>query len=92
MEVKLSARALVGQQWKVKTTPITRKYGVRTGGAWAAKADCVAWPGEVGTVAEHTWTAASDGTPMSALFLEFSRGRQVSVDNADLADFLKVKS
>lgn len=89
METKLSARAQVGQRWKVKRNPITKQYGVRTHGAWQAKGDDHAWPGEVGTVVEWTWTT-TDGAPMSCLKLEFERGRAVSVDLADLCDFLIV--
>ena len=84
-----------GEAFKVKSTPITREFGFRVYGQSAA--DCKAWPGEVGVVVERKWTAASNGQPMSGLWLEFSRGRSVSLGsdeqffNGDAEYLIRVK-
>ena len=82
-----------GERYRVKHTPILRQYGVRTRGAWQAKGDDRAWPGEVGVVVRRTWTA-HDGSAMSGLWLQFERGRDLCVDSLSdeaLADFARVR-
>ena len=79
-----------GERYRVKSTPILRRYGVRTGGSWQAKGDDRAWPGDVGIVVERRWTA-HDGSTCSDLRLEFDRGRSVDAVTADLADFVRVR-
>jgi hypothetical protein len=66
-----------GEWYRVKATPLLRRYGVSVSGA-LDRADTAAWPLEVGTVELRTWTSRS-GEPMSALWLVFSRGRRVSI-------------
>jgi hypothetical protein len=81
-----------GEFYKVKRTPVTRYCGVRTWGG--AKGDENAWPGEVGEVVKREWTAW-DGSAMSGLWIEFSRGRSKCIDSLsddDRAEFLRVKA
>lgn len=91
METKLSARAMEGQLWKVKSTPITRKYGVDVHRHYCTEAerrmDNKAWPGEIGTVQRITW----ENNPEGSLALVFERERRVWVNSADLADFILVR-
>ena len=91
VETKLSARALPGQTWKVKSNPITKKYGVST--YRGVKGDDRASPGELCTVEERRWSGVTDGVPWenSGLWIVFSRGRENSVDCVDLSDFLIVR-
>jgi len=92
VEIKLSARAIPGQRWKVKSNPITRKYGVRARGS--NEMDCKAWPGEIGTIEERTWGGKyEDGTEWvnSGMWINFERGRSTNVDIVELANFLRVK-
>lgn len=91
VEIKLSARAVPGQVWKVKQNPITRKYGVRVSGG--SKLDTHAHPGELGTIEERVWSGVTDGEAWTnhGLRINFSRGRYTSVDCADLSDFILVK-
>lgn len=93
VEIKLSARALPEQRWKVKSNPVTRKYGVTMRSILSAL-DCKGWPGEVGTVVKRTWSGVTDGEPWtnSGLWLELSRGRSYPVECLDLADFVKVSN
>ncbi len=79
-----------GERYRVKSTQITRRYGVRVRGG--ARGDDCAWPGEVGTVVERRWTAATTGEAMSGLWLEFPRGRSHAVRCLDPADFVRVKA
>lgn len=77
--------ARVGVRVKVKATPILRKYGVHTSeGTESGRGnDNRAWPGEIGTIAEHgsIW-----------LRIEFSRGRRVVLNGAeDWDQFVRVR-
>lgn len=78
-----------GDRYRVKSTPITRRYGVRTHGAFQAPADCKAWPGDVGIVTERTRTT-TDGHVCTSLHLAFDRGRCISLP-FDLEDFVRVR-
>jgi hypothetical protein len=66
-----------GEWYRVKATPLLRRYGVSVSGA-TDRADSAAWTLEVGTVELRTWTA-HNGDTMSALRLTFSRGRSVMI-------------
>ena len=70
-----------GDQFKVKSTPITRKYGVSVGGPWRAKGDDVAWPGEIGVVERSEWKGGDHD--MHGYWLVFSRGRRVAMEGRD---------
>jgi hypothetical protein len=72
---------IAGDQFKIKATPITRKYGVSVGGAWRAKGDDAAWPGEIGTVERSEWQGGNH--TMHAYWLVFSRGRQIAMEGRD---------
>lgn len=68
-----------GDRYRVKSTAVLRRYGIRTYGTFQAKGDDHVWPGDSGTVVERRWTPGS-GPPSSGLWLEFSRGRSLCVD------------
>mgnify|MGYP001602317650 CR=1 FL=1 len=105
-------KAKVGDHFKVKATPVLRKYGIQVGGAWRSAHDSKVWPGEIGVVIEASWTwtcsmcAGCRGGPSpdcpqcrgkgsgesSVLRLDFARGRSISVETADPADFIKVRA
>lgn len=64
----------VGDRVRVKSTVITRKYGIRVHVPhWGNKHDDHAWPGEVGTVVEFKGGPAGD--QWTGHRIEFDRGR-----------------
>jgi len=87
-----------GDLYRVKATSLLRRYGVTVYGSISdAHADCKAWPLEVGTVEDRTYTD-SNGERVPCLRLTFSRGRGLAIpsDPERLAefkrDFVKVRA
>lgn len=71
-----------GDRVRVKSTAITRKYGVPVSvPSWGHRADCVAWPGEIGTVVEYV--GGPDHSRWTGHRIEFDRGRTLHLMTTD---------
>jgi hypothetical protein len=76
--VNTDDRLRAGDQVKIVSDQITRKYGIGCGNPYGSPQDRVVWPGEVGVVTRTPYTA-HNGEPMAAWHVVFPRGRRVAL-------------
>lgn len=81
-----SDRLREGDQIKIVSDPITRKYGISCGNPYGSPQDRVVWPGEVGVVTRTPYTA-HNGEPMAAWHVVFPRGRRVGLTVPEGEDY-----